>query len=767
MPNPDLPLNSTGIVLNLLQFDKTVSLNECGLLYNEVYNPHFDEYDAIANVNVDLNTFSNMFCFQSDYIDVNDISGTDVKYYVLAPKIQSFIPNLGSSIVGTNPVVSFASTGSTEPNQLVGKDFTRYLASLLFNTPYGTDLFINESALVDSVSSALLTAWSYCMTDLQNVSNESTNQYIPLVGNVPAKYLTNNFSGVQNICRELFLQLVSKAPARFTNLPEILVEDANVLSAIREDSNLNYYYLPFVNNDTVTLRVKVYPCEHQPTFGLSTTDTTKFETVNGDTHLKGRTYLINMILTDNSTSIPPPPIPPNTLSILVVGKSALSTDDVLNNLPIIHDGNILSITPTATKINATTIRVDVAYTILPDTDSSLMLDVGVSFSNVYNWYNDNIASIQIAQFGGIPLYGQGSQFQGLLCGLTFSATDIPLISPGTSLSSAFENMYNFNENVSFLNNWGLLNVSDMSNMFSQCIIFNNGSTSNDGTHPLTFTTSSSLLVVNNMFMGCSNFNQTVSISNTTRVINMIGMFAGCSIFNNGSTSNDGTHPLTFTTSSSLKLLNGMFVECYNFNQTVSISNMTRVTFMSGMFESCIIFNNGSTSNDGNHPLTFTTSNNEPVHLNNMFLECSNFNQTVSISNMTRVSNMSGMFEICSIFNNGSTSNDGTHPLTFTTSSSLLVVTNMFFGCSNFNQTVSISNTTSVTFMSRMFAQCSIFNNGDTSNVRLKPITWYSPNLSSVQSMFHNCSVFNQQVTLNQPQTANISSMFDGCPLYVL
>ena len=708
MPNPDLPLNSTGIVLNLLQFDKTVSLNECGLLYNEVYNPHFDEYDAIANVNVDLNTFSNMFCFQSDYIDVNDISGTDVKYYVLAPKIQSFIPNLGSSIVGTNPVVSFASTGSTEPNHLVGQDFTRYLASLLFNTPYGTDLFINESALVDSVSSALLTAWSYCMTDLQNVSNESTNQYIPLVGNVPAKYLTNNFSGVQNICRELFLQLVSKAPARFTNLPEILVEDANVLSAIREDSNLNYYYLPFVNNDTVTLRVKVYPCEHQPTFGLSTTDTTKFETVNGDTHLKGRTYLINMILTDNSTSIPPPPIPPNTLSILVVGKSALSTDDVLNNLPIIHDGNILSITPTATKINATTIRVDVAYTILPDTDSSLMLDVGVSFSNVYNWYNDNIASIQIAQFGGIPLYGQGSQFQGLLCGLTFSATDIPLISPGTSLSSAFENMYNFNENVSFLNNWGLLNVSDMSNMFSQCIIFNNGSTSNDG-----------------------------------------------------------THPLTFTTSSSLKLLNGMFVECYNFNQTVSISNMTRVTFMSGMFESCIIFNNGSTSNDGNHPLTFTTSNNEPVHLNNMFLECSNFNQTVSISNMTRVSNMSGMFEICSIFNNGSTSNDGTHPLTFTTSSSLLVVTNMFFGCSNFNQTVSISNTTSVTFMSRMFAQCSIFNNGDTSNVRLKPITWYSPNLSSVQSMFHNCSVFNQQVTLNQPQTANISSMFDGCPLYVL
>ena len=265
MPNPDLPLNSTGIVLNLLQFDKTVSLNECGLLYNEVYNPQFDEYDAIANVNVDLNTFSNMFCFQSDYIDVNDISGTDVKYYVLAPKIQSFIPNLGSSIVGTNPVVSFASTGSTEPNQLVGKDFTRYLASLLFNTPYGTDLFINESALVDSVSSALLTAWSYCMTDLQNVSNESTNQYIPLVGNVPAKYLTNNFSGVQNICRELFLQLVSKAPARFTNLPEILVEDANVLSAIREDSNLNYYYLPFVNNDTVTLRVKVYPCEHQPT----------------------------------------------------------------------------------------------------------------------------------------------------------------------------------------------------------------------------------------------------------------------------------------------------------------------------------------------------------------------------------------------------------------------------------------------------------------------------------------------------------------------
>ena len=213
------------IKITLANFNKTVCLDTPGKLFNSVYNPTFDEYDAIANVNVDLQTFKNMFCFQTDYIDVNDFVETDVKYYVLADKINYFIPSLGSSIVSNNPIVSFTPTGTIETSQVIGKDFTRYLSQLLFNTPYGTDLFVNETELVESTSYALYTAWSHCITGLENISNKSTNTTIPLEGNTNAKYLTNNYTEIQNICREMFLQLISKTPSRFVNLPQINVND--------------------------------------------------------------------------------------------------------------------------------------------------------------------------------------------------------------------------------------------------------------------------------------------------------------------------------------------------------------------------------------------------------------------------------------------------------------------------------------------------------------------------------------------------------------
>jgi hypothetical protein len=706
-PTPPPP-NTNGIVLNLLLFDKIVSLDECGLLYTEVYNPQFDAYDAIANVNVDLKTFSNMFCFETDHIDVNDVSGTDVKYYVLSPKIQTFTPNLGSSIVGTNPIVSFASNGSTESDQLIGKDFTRYLASLLFNTPYGTDLFINETALVNSVNSALLTAWSYCMIDLQNVSNTSTNSDISMVGNVPAKYLTNDFSGVQNICRELFLQLISKSPARFTNLPQIQVEDVNVVS-IREASHLNYYYLPFVNNDIVQLRVKVYPCVHQPTFGLSTTDTTKFETINNDTKLKGRTYLMNMILTDNF--IPPPLL--NTFSMLVVGKNAtLSSATVLNQLPIVISTNIMTITPIAIQINANCVRVDIAYTISPTATSSQILDVGVGFNNVWSWYNTNIQSIVITQFGGIPLYGRGNQFKSLLSDITFSATDSPLISSMTSLQYAFSDMLNFNQNVNFLNNWNLLNVTSMGFMFNNCSKFNNGG------YPLTLTTSSLLTNLERMFASCVMFNQPVTITNTSSVNNISRMFLSCvvfnqrftitnlekvssidSMFNNCNKFNNGGYPLTLTTSSLLKNTSYLFRYCRRFNQPVTISNMNEVTTMVEMFSSCVVFN-------------------QRVKLG---LQTPDILGNVWDINIPKITTLFSAFTYCLKFNNGGTS--GANPITFFTGTGLTNLDSLFSSCSEFNQKITISNITNVTTMNSAFMNSPIFNNGynsgDTNN-RLFP-----------------------------------------------
>lgn len=744
------------INITLLSFDKTVALNTGGLIFNEVYNPQFDYYDAIANVNVDLNTFKNMFCFQTDYIDVNDTSETDIKYYVLAQKLPLFIPALGSSIVVTNPIASLTSTGTTELEQFVGKDFIRYLAFLLFNTPYGADLFVNETELVNSVSSALDNAWLYCLADLQNVSNEGNNPNIPLVGNSPAKYLTNNFLDVKNICRELFLQIISKAPERFTNLPQIPVDDVSA-APIREGVNFKYYHLPFIHNDIVQIRVKLYPSVDQPTFGISTTDTTKFETVGNDTHLKGRTYIINMKLTEN--------LPTTTLSIRVVGKN--STLSTLDYLPIIQNNNILNISTINTQINSNTIQTDISYTVDITRDpSASILDVGFGFSeNAITWYNDNIASIEISQFENIPLYGRGAQFKGLSSDIIFTATDVPSISPGTSLVGAFANMPNFNKNVTFLNNWNLLNVTSMYQMFANSTMFNNGSAINDCLSPLTFTTSSVLSNLNYMFSRCQKFNQKVTISNMSGVITMESMFAECLIFNNGSTTNDGANQLLLTTSAALSNISCMFLGCIEFNQKVIISNMTGVTNMTSMFHGSSIFNNGSIMNFAGNSLDWTTS---PAlsNLTNIFNGCVAFNQQVNFSNMTGVTSMHGMFSGCSSFNNGSTSNDGNKPILMDTSNLLTKVTYMFNNCSSFNQNVNISNMYNITNTMGMFNQCSIFNNGSITNDGANLFYLSGNNVTNLSYMFNGCAEFNQTFFNSGMQQATTTNrMFNGCSLF--
>ena len=800
------------VKITIKNFDKTVSIDTAGLLYNNTYLPTFDEYDAIANVNVDLKTFSNMFCFQTDYIDVNNETNTDVKYYVLSDKINYFIPSLGSSIVSQNPIVSFTSTGTIQTEQVIGKDFTRYLSQLLFNTPYGVDLFVNEKELVDSTSYALYTAWSHCITDLQNISNESTNLTIPLEGNAHAKYLTDNFTDVKNICREMFLQLITNVPSRFVNLPQINVED-EWTQTIGENSNLKYYYLPFINNDIIPIRIKIYPSINQPTFGLSTTNTNKFETINNDTHLKGRTYIINMILTDNLTATTRLT---GKCSIKVIGKN--STLQRLDYLPIIQTANIMNITTTNTQINTNTIQCDIFYDVdtrISPTNS--VLDVGFGFStSAISYYNQNIQSIEILEFGGIPLYGKGSQFKYLTSNIIFTATDVPLVSPNTSLSFAFASMPNFNQNVMFLNKWDLLNVTTMYSMFSGSNVFNNGSITNDGLNPLTFITSSTLSNVSNMFSNCISFNQTVYISNLSNVTTMSFMFNNCSLFNNGALTLDQPKPIIFKTSSlltnissifaycnvfnqpvsitntsNLDNIKSMFASCSNFNQKVNFNIFANVTNMESMFNGCTTFNNGSLTNDNLNPITLPNSSlvtnissmfascsqfNQSVSITNtnnitdtscMFLNCSIFNQSISISSLTSVTNMASMFSGCALFNNGDIINAGTNPFTFTTSTALTNISNIFYNCNAFNQTVSISSLANVTTMASMFSGCSLFNNGNITNLGSNPLTFTtSLALKSISSMFLNCIKFNQTLSIsNISNVTTMDSMLAECHLF--
>lgn len=262
------PLGPVPIIMSLLQFDKTVRLLECGKIFTDIYDPSFNQWDAIARCDVSVNDIRNMFAFQSDYIDVNDVINNDLRFYVDSTKIPTL--DLSRNIVYAGSVIDVDQLGSPliGDAMLLQKDYVRHLAEKLFNTAYGVDLFVNESALVNSVTSALASAWESCKVDLQNVSITGTHG--ELKGDTDHRYLLDDAVDASgnsrfNICRELFKMMVSRASSRFVNLPTDLSVSAS--DALIIDNNAkNLYRLPFIVGDQLVMKVVLQPCEHQSSF---------------------------------------------------------------------------------------------------------------------------------------------------------------------------------------------------------------------------------------------------------------------------------------------------------------------------------------------------------------------------------------------------------------------------------------------------------------------------------------------------------------------
>ena len=92
------------ISMSLLQFDKIVVLSECGEIYEAAYDPSFNQWDATAQCNVSLNDIKNMFAFQSDHFDVDDVSANDIRFYVDNNAIPEL--DLSSNLVFSGPVIT-------------------------------------------------------------------------------------------------------------------------------------------------------------------------------------------------------------------------------------------------------------------------------------------------------------------------------------------------------------------------------------------------------------------------------------------------------------------------------------------------------------------------------------------------------------------------------------------------------------------------------------------------------------------------------------
>jgi surface protein len=129
----------------------------------------------------------------------------------------------------------------------------------------------------------------------------------------------------------------------------------------------------------------------------------------------------------------------------------------------------------------------------------------------------------------------------------------------------------------------------------------------------------------------------------------------------------------------------------------------------------------------------------------MFSGCSAFNQALSFDTSV-VTNMSSMFYNCTPFN---------QPLSFDTSA-VEYMGGMFYGCSVFNQALSF-DTSAVTIINNMFNGCSVFN---------QPLSFDTSSVTDTRSMFEGATTFNQNISSwNTGAFNRIDYMFSGATAF--
>ena len=182
----------------------------------------------------------------------------------------------------------------------------------------------------------------------------------------------------------------------------------------------------------------------------------------------------------------------------------------------------------------------------------------------------------------------------------------------------------------------------------------------------------------------------------------------------------------------------MFRMCekMTFAAGIDTPDLTKVTDMSFMFDYCTSFN---------QPLNHWDVS-QVTDMSAMFDGCSAFNQPLEKWDVSQVTKMSAMFWGCTVFN---------EPLNDWNVSQVTKMRNMFSGCHSFNQPLNNWNVSQVTDMSRMFVDCCAFNQ------QLEK--WEVSKVTNMSWMFDGCSAFNQPLEKwDVSQVTNMMWMFNGC-----
>jgi hypothetical protein len=225
----------------------------------------------------------NVFQVRTDSNDLTDISSADLMHYVFMERwpTRTRLNPVNGMMDQEKSKNAMISTGVDANKMLVKHDFIRYLASKLFNTPQGADLFNNESELISGlnvlgetsyqqdISAAL---WKYSTTSTQNVYSDGGDEGFVLDSVTGLKATTNDMVSTENLCYIMLNQLLNKNPERFNDLA---IDASGV------------FPLPILEGDSINYRLQINPIANQ-------------NTLTGVPEFGGRVYHIKVVIDDGT-----------------------------------------------------------------------------------------------------------------------------------------------------------------------------------------------------------------------------------------------------------------------------------------------------------------------------------------------------------------------------------------------------------------------------------------------------------------------------------
>jgi surface protein len=332
-------------------------------------------------------------------------------------------------------------------------------------------------------------------------------------------------------------------------------------------------------------------------------------------------------------------------------------------------------------------------------------------------------------------------------------------------SWAFKNMDKVASTI-VLSNLDTSNLTDMSNMFSGCSLFN----SYIGEWDVSNVTNMS-----GMFNGASSFNKDIFSWNTANVTDMSSMFNNAATFNRDLSewcvSLIASEPTDFATGATSWVLekpvwgtcprneDGSTPES-NFHIFVAndqpinlpcLDGDVSLIFVDGDLKDYLTEVKGSTFNGSTVKAVFDWDNSVQKSSLNWIQDI----VQIGIYSEQDTLNMLKSGDWAFYQMDKIVSSDVIKNLNV---SNLTSMTNMFSGCSLFNSDVLGWNVSNVTDMSSMFMNCSAFNS-DVS-------AWDTVNVTDMSNMFMNCSVFNSDIGRWKTNfVTNMDNMFNGATLF--